>query len=342
MISPSTKRRARRRRLLTVFSLLVILSVIGVVYFCNALGPAQPEMTAEKTFIVRNGATPGEIAHNLQQEGLIKNASVFLLYARLSGNLLKFKAGEYLLAPAFPVARIMEMLTKGQVSTVTFTVPEGRNLREIAKILEEQGIMGTEEFWRLVKEGDYSYPFLEGLPRDEHCLEGYLFPDTYKIPKGMVPEKVLDMMLARFEQIAERLPANQSGLTARQAVILASLVEGESKVDKDRPLIASVFLNRLRINMKLDSDATVQYLFDEHKERVLYKDLEIDSPYNTYRYRGLPPGPIGSPGEASLRAVWEPADTNYLYFVAKKDGSGEHVFTRTLAEHNRAKKELGY
>jgi len=128
----------------------------------------------------------------------------------------------------------------------------------------------------------------------------------------------------------------------RDTVVLASIVEAESRVDKDRPLIASVFLNRLKIKMPLQADATLQYVFAERKERVLYKDLETDDPYNTYKYGGLPPGPICSPGEASLRAVCEPAETDYYYFVAKKDGSGEHVFSRTLAEHNANKRKLGY
>mgnify|MGYP005856033923 CR=1 FL=1 len=149
-------------------------------------------------------------------------------------------------------------------------------------------------------------------------------------------------MLKRFEQIIKKMPPNRTGLSLHELVTLASLVEGESVLDEERSLIASVFLNRLRINMKLDSDATIQYLFDKRKDRVLYKDLEIKSPYNTYLNRGLPPGPIGSPGEASLRAVFEPAESKFFYFVAKKDGSGEHVFSRTREEHDANKRKLGY
>ena len=226
--------------------------------------------------------------------------------------------------------------------TVTFTIPEGYHLRQIVEVLTGQGIVTADEFWHLVKDGNFDYSFIKDLPRTERRLEGYLFPDTYTIPKGMAAEKVIDVMLKRFEQILNKMPPNESGLNLHETVTLASIVEGESMLDEERPLVASVFLNRLAIDMKLDSDATIQYLFDKRKQRVLLKDLEIKSPYNTYLNKGLPPGPIGSPGEASLRAVFQPAASKYYYFVARKDNSGEHVFSRTLQEHNANKRKLGY
>ncbi len=342
MILPVTKYRRKGRKLAAWGGAVIILIIICAGVFHSQLGAVEPDTNEERPFIIKNGATPGEIARDLQSEGLIKSAASFMAYARLSGNISKFKTGEYLVKPSQSIFEIVDMLVKGRVVAVSFTIPEGLNLREIAKVLDKQGIVAQEDFWRVEKEGDFNYSFLQGLPKDERRLEGYLFPDTYRISKGMEPEKVIDMMLKRFEQVYKKLPANKTNLSAREVVILASIVEGESKLDKERPVIAGVFLNRLKINMKLDADATVQYLFDEHKERVLYKDLEIDSPYNTYRYKGLPPGPIGSPGEASLRAVLEPAESKYYYFVAKKDGSGEHVFSKTLAEQGRAKKLLGY
>lgn len=336
----------RKTSFLRVAVSLGLLTVIALVLmgslFYGQLGAAQPGAGQEELFIIESGSTPGTIANQLAKEGLIKNSRVFLLYARLVGKIDKFKAGHYLLKPSYDTPQIINIIEKGIVATTTFTIPEGYSLRQIADVLVKKGIATEEEFWAAVKDGDYDYSFLKELPKSETRLEGYLFPDTYQIPRGMKVDKVIDVMLKRFEQVYNSLPENQSGLNVHEVVTLASIIEGEALVDKDRPLIASVFFNRLKIGMKLDSDATIQYALGGHKERVLYKDLEIDSPYNTYRNKGLPPGPIGSPGEASLRAVMESAESKYMYFVAKKDGSGEHVFSRTLQEHNINKKKLGY
>ncbi|MCR4442030.1 MAG: endolytic transglycosylase MltG [Peptococcaceae bacterium] len=339
---PVLKKQALNRGLLTfILLLLVILAGFGTVLY-GQLGPARPGTGQEEIFIIKPGATPLEIASDLEKQGLIKSSRAFLLYSRLAGKIDRFKAGQYLLSPSYNTPKIVDIIEKGKVATITFTIPEGYTLRQIADVLVKQGIATEEEFWNAAKQGHYDYPFLKDLPKTERRLEGYLFPDTYLIPKGMKVDKVIDLMLRRFDQVYKKLPNNKTGLTTHEVVTLASIVEGEAVLDKERPLIASVFLNRLKIGMKLDSDATIQYSLDKHTERVLYKDLEIDSPYNTYRHKGLPPGPIGSPGEASLRAVLEPAETKYRYFVAKKDGSGEHVFAVSLAEHAENKKKLGY
>lgn len=323
--------------------IMIVMALVGMgAVFYGQLGPVSPEEAAEQLFIVEKGTIPSKIAVNLKEQGLIKNRKAFLLYARLTGNLNKFKAGQYLLTPSLNIPQVTDKLVKGKVVAVTFTVPEGYTLRQIAQVLADKGIAEEEEFWQVAKEGEFDYPFLKELPQNELRLEGYLFPDTYTISKGMKVEKVLDMMLKKFNQVYDELPAKTEQFSLPEAVTLASIVEGEAVVDKERPLIASVFYNRLKIKMRLQSDATIQYLFDERKKRVLLKDLDIESSYNTYQNSGLPPGPIGSPGEASLRAVMQPAETNYLYFVAKKDGSGEHLFSKTLAEHNRNKARLGY
>lgn len=340
-MKPTLRKKSSAGLLKFIFLVLVLLIILASVYY-SQLAPVQKGESEDILFTVRNGATSGEIAKQLKKEGLIRNPEAFLMYARITGNLNKFKAGQYLLNPADKAQDIMDVLIKGRVVTVSFTIPEGYHLRQIADTLVKQGITTENEFWRVVKEVDFPHEFLKDIPKTERRLEGYLFPDTYIIPKGWETEKVIDLMLKRFEQVYAKLPPNKSGLNMHDTVILASIVEGESRVAKDRPLIASVFLNRLRIKMPLQADATLQYVFAERKERVLYKDLEIDDPYNTYQYGGLTPGPIGSPGEASLRAVCEPADTEYFYFVAKKDGSGEHVFSKTLAEHNANKRKLGY
>lgn len=324
-----------------LFLIIVSFVLLSSIFYAQ-LGPNNLKDKEEHSFVIPSGTVPGQIAADLEKQGFIKNARAFLIYARLVGKIDQFKAGYYLLSPSMNVPEITQILVKGKVATISFTIPEGYHLRQIVEVLVKKGIMTEEEFWTIIKEGKFSYPFLKDLPPTERRLEGYLFPDTYIIPLGLKPNKVIDVMLKRFQGVYESLPQNQTDLNIHEVVTLASIVEGESRVDEERPLIASVFLNRLEIGMKLDSDATIQYLFDKRKERVLYKDLEINSPYNTYRNKGLPPGPIGSPGEASLHAVLEPANSKYLYFVAKKDGSGEHVFARTLEEHGQNKRKLGY
>ncbi len=344
ILSKNAGRKRSKVRLLVGSLLVILLFFAGMVgaIFHHQLGPVNSNDLEEHSFVVEYGSTPGEIASNLARENLIKNQRSFLLYARITGKINQFKAGQYIFTPSHSSREIIDLLIEGRVATETFTIPEGYHLRQIAQVFAEKGIAEEEEFWDAVKNGEFDYPFLQDLPRDERRLEGYLFPDTYIIAKDMEVEKVLDVMLKRFAEVYKKVSPENPGLGVHDAVTLASIVEGESLLDRERPLVASVFLNRLEIGMKLDSDATIQYLFDERKGRVLYADLEIDSPYNTYRNRGLPPGPIGSPGEASLRAVFEPADTDYFYFVARKDNSGEHVFAATFSEHVRNKNLLGY
>ncbi|HQD53644.1 MAG TPA: endolytic transglycosylase MltG [Peptococcaceae bacterium] len=345
-----TRSRKKRARIVGLVLLILVLfagvSGAGALLWWRAqdpLGPANPQDKEDRLFEVKAGSSLQQIARDLEQEGLLKDERIFYWYARLSGNAARLKAGRYLLNPAMDARTITEKLVEGKVATITFTIPEGYHLRQIAEVFAQKGIAEKEEFWEAIQNGSYNVPFLEELPpRSERWLEGYLFPDTYTVPLGTPVEKVIEVMLKRFAQIYDRLPSNNTGLTRHELVTLASIVEGESVLDEERPIIASVFFNRLKIGQRLEADATVQYLFDERKERVLYRDLEIDSPYNTYRNKGLPPGPIGSPGEASLRAVLQPADTKYYYFVARKDNSGAHVFAQTLDEHNRNKRRLGY
>lgn len=334
----------KRRSVQILISLVVLAVFAGAVtmtFYYGRLSPAQPENTTEILIDIPSGSSPGKIADMLESQELIQDARVFLVYARLDGKLDKFKAGQYYLKASLNVPEIIDVLVKGKVATLSFTVPEGLSLPDIAKILAEKGITTEEEFWTAAESHPYDYAFLKDLPAGKMRLEGYLFPDTYIIPRGMSVEKVLDVMLRRFEQVYNKMPENKTGLSVHEVVTLASIIEWESLVDKDRPLIAGVFLKRLEIGMKLDSCATIQYILGERKEKLLYADLEIKSPYNTYLNAGLPPGPIGAPGEASLRAVFEAEYANYLYFLAKGDGTGEHVFSKTLDEHNRNKAKYG-
>lgn len=332
-----------RKILVLLATLLLLILLVGWLLFNNLFGSYQPENNVQSTINIKQGLSTGEIAQILAQEKIIGNPKLFQLYVRINNSDGKLKAGEYNLSPSMSMEEIVYVLLKGQIVTYKFTIPEGYTLKQIAEVLSKDNLVSKEEFWQVVKEEPFpQFPFLKDLPKDERRLEGYLFPDTYSVAKGMSGKEIVEMMLKRFVEVYNGLPPNNTDLSMRDTVILASLVELESVVDKDRPLIASVFLNRLKIGMKLDCDATLQYIFPERKTRVLYSDLEIDSPYNTYKNKGLPPGPIGSPGKASLEAVHQPAQSKYFYFVARKDGSGEHVFSKNLKEHNENKRKLGY
>jgi len=342
-MNPPLQKSTRRIQWVTKLAVLLVMIalVLGVVFY-SQVGPVDVNDNLNRLFVVKQGSTSMQIAMDLEKEGLLKNAQAFILYNRLTGNINRLKAGHYYFNSAMSVQEITAKLVEGKVATVSFTIPEGYRLQQIADVLVKKEIATEKEFWAVVKDGEFDFPFLEDLPQTENRLEGYLFPDTYLIPIGMSLEDVIEAMLKQFNSVYKRLPANNSGLTTHEVVTLASIIEGECFLDKERPVVASVFLNRLKIGQRLESCATVQYALGKKKERILIVDTEIESPFNTYRIKGLPPGPIGCPGEASLRAVLDPADTDYYYFVAKKDNSGEQVFARTFEEHSRNKWKLGY
>lgn len=327
--------------LIIVLALILLIAGVAGYILLNQwkadLGPLSLSEVEPQIFVVEKGWTLTRIANELETAGMIKSARSFINYGKQENTVEKLQAGQYLLSPHMSVPEMMDALVSGKIVTKTFTIPEGYNLRQIAQVLVKAGFTTEEEFWQAVREGDYAYDFLADLPKDEKRLEGYLFPDTYIIPDGMPIEKILDVMLRRFVEVYGQIGENKSGLNMHQLVTLASIVENEAKLDEERPYVASVFLNRLKNNWKLESCATIQYHYDVKKERLLYSDLEIDSPYNTYKHQGLPPGPISSPGKASLEAVAQALESDYFFFVAKEDGSGGHVFSSSLSEHNKAK-----
>ncbi|HEY8416860.1 MAG TPA: endolytic transglycosylase MltG, partial [Limnochordales bacterium] len=254
----------------------------------------------------------------------------------------RLQAGDYLLSPDMNLLDIAERLASGQVHTVRVVIPEGLHLRQIADILAQAGLVDRERFLELASDETLVYGNNPPIPKPVKSLEGYLFPDTYLLSPSMTEEQIIRRMVSRFVEVAlPIIAAHQAplNLTPHEVVTLASIVEAEALYAREHPIIASVFLNRLRINMPLQADPTINYLFDEHRSRILYADLAIDSPYNTYRYPGLPPGPIGSPGLSAIRAVLEPASTDYYFFVARGDGT--HIFSRTFNEHVRARRQVG-
>lgn len=340
MLQVSTgKRRMNGRkfamRMIPILLILVVLA--GYLELRAQLAPVDQDRAEQQvTLEVPRNATTAQIAGLLEQEGLVRSAMVFRLYARYRGVDGQFKPGTYVLNPAMSPDAITAELVRGPDEIIRITIPEGYTVAQIAGLLDEKGIAEQEEFLGLT-DGEWDYPYLKEIPADHNRLEGYLFPDTYHLGPESGPDKLIRMMLDRFNSVIEENNyverAAERGLTLHEAVTFASMVEREARVAGERALIAGVIYNRLEMGMPLQIDATIQYVLDQPREVLLYKDLEVDSPYNTYKHTGLPPGPIACPGWPSLQAVIEPEDTDYLYYVAKPDGS--HAFARTLDEHNR-------
>lgn len=328
--------------ILAAFMLLSLLAYRSIRTLLMPVGSAAGEELKEIN-IPFNSST-GQIAAILQQEGIIKSSLFFRLYAQYKGYDQKLQAGCYLLSPEMSLDEILTTLQQGVIfkEGLRFTIPEGFTVEQIADKLENEGLVDKETFLRLCREypRESSFDFLQVVPAQvQYPLEGYLFPDTYEIRQDVTPEEIVDLMLRRFDEVFEetfRQRAEELGFSLHEIVTIASLVEKEARVANERPLISAVFHNRLKLESMpyLQSCATVQYALGEAKAVLTYQDLEVDSPYNTYLYPNLPPGPIASPGREALIAALYPAEVDYLYFVYKEDGSGEHYFSSTLEEHN--------
>lgn len=321
--------------------LLIAAGTAGYVYnsYTQRLKPmASPNQGKEVVVEVPSGATSRQISALLAEKNLIRNDLVFRIYAKYTGLDNQMKAGKFHLNTNMSVDEIIRKLVKGETATISFTIPEGYTLTQIADTLSAKKLIDRDKFMELAANEPFDYDFLKALPVGPKRLEGYLFPDTYNISEKTTEKEIIEMMLDRFSK--EMTPefknkAEKLGLTAREAVILASIIEREAMKDEERPKVAAVFLNRLHKNWKLESCATIQYILGKPQARLFNKDLEIESPYNTYKYPGFPPGPISSPGRASLQAAVNPANVDFMFFVV--DEGGRHVFSRTLKEHNQNK-----
>jgi len=304
-------------------------------------------------FFVEKGANTTKIAEKLKEQGLIKNENIFKLLSKINGYDGTYLSGTHYVSRNLSYDEIMRALSSSPV-TRKVTIPEGKTFSQIVDILYQKEIIkDREQFIKTANTGDFDFDFLKDIPSGrDYRLEGYLFPDTYEFDLNVTDEEVIYKMLSNFDKkfndnYRKVLEGLGEDMTIDKIVILASLIEREGKNPDDRYLISSVLYNRLsnkdKTLRKLQIDATVQYVLlkqtGSYKERLLFEDLEIDDPYNTYIYEGLPPGPICCPGEASIKAALYPEDTQYLYYVAKGDGS--HEFSRTFKEHQAAIKKYG-
>lgn len=344
-LTPSPARAARaatqrRRRfwllLAGAFALLCSLVVLGVAPLF------RPVATAHLATAIRVPAGSGvpAIATLLEGRGVIRSALAFRAYLRWnrSGPL---KAGDYVLSPDMSLEQIAHALELGPTGSadgrIRVTVPEGLTLKQIAGLLEERGVCSADGFLRVATSPMAIAELHADFPLPKETLEGYLFPATYRFAPGASPEAVVQEFIVNFSTRIAR--PYQRELEARRAslhtiVTIASLIEREARVPQDRQRIAGVLDNRLRRGKRLQVDATVLYALGHHKDQVLYRDLKIDSPYNTYRRKGLPPGPIANPGVDSVRAALHPEKNDFLYYVARPNGA--HLFSRTLADHDAA------
>lgn len=334
---------SRRRAIGAARLALLLLIGIPAAWVALLARPPGPPGAPPRSVEIPAGATTSQIAQILVQEGVIRHGPLFVAAARLMGLDARLQAGEYRLSPDLGLMQVLRHLEEGRIATELVTIPEGFAIAQIAQLLEARGIVEAERFVELAQDDTLVYGENPPIEKSIRSLEGYLFPDTYRFAPGAPPETVIRRMVGRF--VEKALPVIQAAgdeagasLDVHEVVTLASIVEKEAAVAEERPVIAAVFLNRLRSNMPLQADPTVKYAMDDPPVRLLYAHLNIDSPYNTYRYRGLPPGPIASPGLSSIEAVLQPADVDYLFFVAAGDGT--HRFTRTYDEHLRIQRTL--
>jgi UPF0755 protein len=325
-----------KRFLLILLVLVLAAAAAGAWWLYSGIHTPYKGFTAAEQFVeIPPGSSNHVIANRLVDAGIVHDHLTFRAAIEVSGEMRKLKAGEYRFDRAMTPLEVIDKIARGDVYVITLTFPEGLNIVEMAKTFESHGLGTAASFAEAARD----VKPIHDLDPAATDLEGYLFPETYAVPRKTDAPKLVRLMVAQFQKA---VPADMRAqiaarhLTLRTVVTLASLVEKETAKADERPVVAAVYLNRLRIGMLLQCDPTVIYALERagrYQGNIHKDDLQIDSPYNTYRFAGLPPGPIASPGRASLAAAVNPADTDFLYFVSRNDGS--HEFARTLADHNR-------
>jgi UPF0755 protein len=325
------------KRLLVLLLLLAVVAAGAAWWVYDRIATPYRGFTGDEVFVeLPAGTSVSAMADRLAGAGVVPDAVTFRLAARLSGQERRLQAGEYRFTDAATPDEIVDRLARGDVFVMPITFREGLTIREMAAVFEDSGLGTAAEFRTAATRAD----LIRDLDTRADDLEGYLFPSTYTLSRQTTADQLVAVMVAEFERAFDanlRAAAEARGMSVREVVTLASVVERETAVPDERPMVASVFHNRLRIGMPLQTDPTVIYAMmraGRWNGNITRNDLQMEHPYNTYRNRGLPPGPIAAPGRASLEAVLRPADVPYLYFVSRNDGT--HVFSATLAEHNRA------
>ena len=300
----------------------LIITLIGYLFFEINL-PRSP-LGEEKIFLIKGGEGVKEIGANLEKEKLVRNQYLFDFYVFLTGKTKKLQAGGYLLNPSMNIIEITKKIVSGDVIKEKITIIEGWNLRDIGFYFENKGMFQAEEFWELAGSSNVG-------------LEGYLFPDTYEIPPKISLEDIVKKILQNFDKklAPYRNEISGAGLTIPEVITMASLLEKEVKTLEDKKIVAGILWKRLKNNIPLQVDATITYITGKKTTKISKEETEIESPYNTYKYRGLPLGPICNPGIESIKAAIYPQDSLYWYYLSAPDG--KTIFSKTLEEHNFAK-----
>ena len=323
-----------------LFLFAVLVAVIagagGYWLYRQVIEPYRGYDSAEVFVDIPSGSGPARIGDKLVDAGVVRDRTIFRVALFISGRARALKAGEYRFTAPMHALDVIDKIARGDVYKRLLTFREGLTIAEMAQVFEEKGFGKADEFQKAAA----NVTLIADLDPSARDLEGYLFPETYSLPRDTPAAVVVEQMVAGFKNALTpemRAAAETDGLSVRQLVTLASLVEKETGAGDERPLVAAVYRNRLRIRMPMQADPTVIYALQkagQYNGNLTREHLrELDSPYNTYKYAGLPPGPIAAPGRASLQAAAKPADADYLYFVSKNDGT--HVFASTLDEHNR-------
>lgn len=320
----------RVRSIYIVFG--TILLFLGIVFYQMLYAPNN--FSTDRIITVSRAMMFSEVVDSLEFYGIIRSKVLFELAGNLLGATREMHIGKYLFRPGTSNKEILDNLRTGKSALlISVTLPEGIKATSQARIFRRELGIDSARFVQLV----FDTAFVRSLGIESHTLEGYLFPETYFFSWQTNEEEIIRTLVEQFrlfytDSLQER--EQELGMTTKEIITLASIIEGETMVDGERPIIAGVYYNRLKRGMRLQADPTIQYVLPDGPRRLMYRDLEIESPYNTYRRSGLPPGPINNPGRAALLAALFPAQHQYLYFVA--DGSGGHVFSRHYIEHQRA------
>jgi UPF0755 protein len=324
-----------------IFLILIILITLSV-KIIDLTGPVDSNNDENILIEIKKGSSAQTIVDTLYINELIRSRLTFRTYIHLTELDQQLKAGYYYLKPSMGMFEIIDQLKTGGNAVFKATIPEGFSVTEVINRLAEKSLNTKDDYSETLIENNFEHDFLPNKnDKMTYRLEGYLYPDTYTIPLGYNSFEVIEVLLSSFENnVIEKINQNviTESYSLHQIITIASLIEEEARFDDEKPIIASVIYNRLNQDMLLQIDATVQYVLEEKKERLLYKDLEVESYYNTYQNEGLPPGPICNPGIVAIEAALNPVDTDYLFYFALNNG--EHVFTKSYEQHIQKQREM--
>lgn len=323
---------------------VVVIPLLGFMLMLGIRGNNKDfAASGQHLIMIKEGMTTADIATLLHEKKLVKDPEAFRMEARFKNLADKLQAGPYQIEGGLSNSQIVDVMVKGHIKQIRFTVPEGFTVVKTAKKLEAEGLGKADKFIAAAKDyAPYAYMQTDN-PNVLFKAEGFIFPATYDFPVGISEEEMLKIMVEQFDKKMQESgvakTVQEKNLNMRDVVNMAAMVEMEAVFPEEQPSIAGVFLKRVAIGMPIQSDTTIQYILGAQKEIITFADTEIQNPYNTYQNMGLPPGPIASPGLKAIQAVLAPEDNEYLYFVAEKDG--HHRFTKTYEEHLQAIKDIG-